>query len=92
VTGNEADRQVFTEPSIRNVAETGPYFHDGSVKTLTEAVRLMADHQLGISVSNEQVISIIAFLNSLTGSIDPGYIAMPYLPKSSKTTPAPEPS
>jgi cytochrome c peroxidase len=92
VTGEEADRQVFKVPSLRNIAETGPYFHDGSVKTLNEAVRLMADHQLGIPVSNEQVISIIAFLNSLTGNIDPAYIAMPDLPESSATTPAPDPS
>jgi cytochrome c peroxidase len=89
VTGEEADRQFFKVPSLRNIAETGPYFHDGSVKSLNEAVRLMADHQLGIPVTNEQVISIIAFLNSLTGDIDLAYIELPELPESSESTPPP---
>jgi cytochrome c peroxidase len=92
VTANEADRQFFKVPSLRNIAETGPYFHAGSVATLNEAVRLMAEHQLGIPVSNEQVISIIAFLNSLTGEIDPTYIAIPELPESGESTPAPNPT
>jgi cytochrome c peroxidase len=92
VTAEEADRQVFKVPSLRNIAETGPYFHDGSVGSLNEAVRLMADHQLGLPVTNEQVISIIAFLNSLTGEIDPAYIAMPELPESGENTPAPDPT
>jgi cytochrome c peroxidase len=89
VTGEEADRQFFKVPSLRNIAETGPYFHAGSVKSLNEAVRLMADHQLGIPVTNEQVISIIAFLNSLTGDIDLAYIEPPELPESSELTPPP---
>ena len=89
ITGKESDRQVFKVPSLRNVAETGPYFHNGSVKTLNEAVRLMADHQLGISVTDEQVISIISFLNSLTGDIDLTYIKRPELPESSESTPPP---
>jgi len=89
ITGKEADRQVFKVPSLRNVAETGPYFHNGSVKTLNEAVRLMADHQLGISVTDEQVISIVSFLNSLTGDIDRAYIKKSELPESSESTPPP---
>jgi len=92
VTGEEADRQVFKVPSLRNIAHTSPYFHNGSVTSLNEAVRLMADHQLGIPATNEQVISIIAFLNALTGSIDPAYIAMPELPPSSESTPKPDPT
>lgn len=92
VTGEDADRQVFKVPSLRNVSHTGPYFHDGSVGSLNEAVRLMARHQLGLEMSNEQVISIIAFLNSLDGEIDQAYIAMPELPESSDATPAPDPS
>lgn len=92
VTGVEADRQFFKVPSLRNIAETSPYFHDGSVKSLNDAVRLMADHQLGIPVTNEQVISIIAFLNALTGEVDPAYIAKPVLPESSESTPVPDPS
>jgi len=92
VTGAEADRQFFKVPSLRNIAQTAPYFHTGSVASLNEAVRLMADHQLGIPVTNEQVISIIAFLNALTGKIDPAYIAMPELPPSSESTPLPDSS
>ena len=92
VTGVEADRQLFKVPSLRNIAQTSPYFHDGSVASLNEAVRLMADHQLGIPVTNEQVISIIAFLNALTGNIDPAYIAMPELPESSQSTPLADPT
>ena len=92
VTGVEADRQFFKVPSLRNISQTAPYLHDGSVASLNEAVRLMADHQLGIPVTNEQVISIIAFLNALTGNIDPAYIAMPELPESSESTPSPDPT
>jgi cytochrome c peroxidase len=92
VTENDADKQVFKVPSLRNVSQTGPYFHDGSVASLNEAVRLMATHQLGIPVTNEQVISIIAFLNSLDGSIDEDFIMMPELPESGEVVlPEPEP-
>ena len=92
VTGAEGDKQVFKVPSLRNVSHTAPYFHDGTVASLNEAVRLMAQHQLGIELSNEQVISIIAFLNALDGEIDQAYITMPELPASSDTTPAPDPT
>jgi cytochrome c peroxidase len=66
VTKNEADKMVFKVPSLRNVAKTGPYFHDGSVKTLEEAVSIMAQHQLGKQLTPEQVKDIVTFLNSLT--------------------------
>lgn len=92
VTGAETDRQVFKVPSLRNIAGTGPYFHTGSVATLEEAVRLMADHQLGIAVNDAQVRSIMDFLTALNGEIDAAYIARPELPASSATTPAPDPS
>jgi len=91
-TGQDTDRQFFKVPSLRNIAETGPYFHTGAVESLNEAVRLMADHQLGKELNNEEVVSIIAFLNSLTGEIDAAYIAEPELPESSASTPAPDPS
>jgi cytochrome c peroxidase len=91
ITGDAADKQVFKVPSLRNVSQTGPYFHDGSVASLNEAVRLMAEYQLGIPVTNEQVISIIAFLNSLDGRIDEDFIMMPELPESGEVAPEPEP-
>ncbi|MCP4001178.1 MAG: cytochrome-c peroxidase [Gammaproteobacteria bacterium] len=87
VTGKNEDMQVFKVPSLRNVSQTGPYFHDGSVGSLNEAVRLMARHQLGVELTNEQVISIIAFLNSLDGTIDDDFIMMPELPASGKVLP-----
>jgi cytochrome c peroxidase len=68
VTKNEADKKFFKVPSLRNVAKTGPYFHDGSIKTLEQAVSIMAEHQLGKQLSNEQVASIVTFLGSLTGT------------------------
>lgn len=65
VTGNAADRGVFKVPSLRSVAKTGPYFHDGSVATLPEAVRLMARHQLGRELDEKSVNEIVSFLGAL---------------------------
>lgn len=69
VTKSEVDKYVFKVPSLRNIAKTGPYFHDGKVKTLEEAVTLMGTHQLGRDLRPEQVSEIVTFLNSLTGKI-----------------------
>jgi cytochrome c peroxidase len=55
-------------PSLRNVAATAPYFHDGSAATLEEAVRRMAAAQLNRTVNDEQVASLVAFLHTLTGN------------------------
>ncbi len=92
VTGAEADNFFFKVPSLRNVAETGPYFHDGSVATLREAVTLMARHQLGKTLAEADAADLLAFLGALTGSIDPAYVAVPPLPESGPDTPAPDPS
>lgn len=67
VTGLESDKKVFKVPSLRNIAQTGPYFHDGSVKSLDEAIKLMAKHQLGQDVGHGFVKHVKAFLGSLTG-------------------------
>ena len=56
-------------PSLRNVAKTGPYLHDGSVETLEEVVRLMARYQLGREMPEEDVRRIVAFLHSLTAPL-----------------------
>jgi cytochrome c peroxidase len=66
VTGDEADRDVFKVPSLRNVALTAPYFHDGSVATLDDAVRVMARRQLGREIAEHEVARLVAFLRSLT--------------------------
>ena len=91
-TGNEADRGFFKVPSLRNIAETGPYFHDGSIEQLEEAVRIMAKHQLGKTLDDTQVRNIVTFLESLTGEVPAALAAAPSLPPSSPTTPAPDPS
>jgi cytochrome c peroxidase len=89
VTGNEADRFVFKVASLRNVAKTGPWFMDGSITDLNQAIRLMARHQLGKQLTDPDVASIRAFLESLTGTPDASYIAKPELPPSGPSTPAP---
>lgn len=92
VTGEVADRHVFKVPSLRNVAKTAPYFHDGSIATLEEVVEIMGAHQIGIQLENVQIADIIAFLGSLTAELDLDYIAEPELPESGPDTPAPDPS
>lgn len=67
VTKDEEDRNVFKVPSLRNVAVTAPYFHDGSAKTLDEAVDVMFTFQLGRIPSAEDKVLIIKFLKTLTG-------------------------
>jgi cytochrome c peroxidase len=67
VTGDPADKHVFKVPSLRNVALTAPYFHDGSAKTLDEAVDVMFKFQLGRTASRADKAAIVAFLNTLTG-------------------------
>jgi len=92
LTGNAADRHVFKVPSLRNIAETGPYFHDGSITDLSEAVRIMGYHQIGVTLSADQVNDVVAFLKSLTGEVDVLYVTPPTLPKNGPNTPAPDPS
>jgi cytochrome c peroxidase len=67
VTKNEADLYVFRVPSLRNVAITAPYFHDGSAQTLTEAIEQMTKYQLGRPLAKKQIELIAEFLNTLTG-------------------------
>ncbi len=69
ITGREEDKNVYKVPSLRNVAITYPYFHDGSASTLEEAVKKMAYHQLGITLTDEEVTKIVDFLKSLTGEM-----------------------
>jgi cytochrome c peroxidase len=60
--------EIVRVPSLRNVATTAPYFHDGSAATLEDAVRRMAAAQLDRSLTGEQIASIVAFLQTLTGN------------------------
>ena len=88
-TKQDVDKQVFKTPILRNVEKTAPYFHDGSVATLDEAVKLMANHQLAKDLSDAEVKSIVAFLASLTGDLPGVNIPKPY-PSTAKT-PKPNP-
>ncbi|MCG9891780.1 MAG: c-type cytochrome [Thermosynechococcaceae cyanobacterium MS004] len=67
VTRDPADRFVFRVPSLRNVALTAPYFHDGSAKTLEEAIAIMVKYQLGRSLPPKHIQRIAEFLRTLTG-------------------------
>lgn len=66
-TNSEQDIQVFRVPSLRNVADTPPYFHDGSVDNLEQVVSLMARHQLGREIPATDIRLIVEFLKSLSG-------------------------
>jgi cytochrome c peroxidase len=76
VTKKDEDRYVFRVPMLRNVAKTAPYFHDGSVERLDDAVRVMASVQLGRTLDAQTVAAIAAFLESLSGAV-PSHFAPP---------------
>ena len=79
-TQKPEDTYIFKVPQLRNVAMTPPYFHDGSVATLGDAVRVMARLQLGRTVSDDDVTHIVAFLNTLTGEVPAHFASVPTLP------------
>ncbi|MCU7803586.1 MAG: cytochrome-c peroxidase [Candidatus Thiodiazotropha sp. (ex Lucinoma borealis)] len=78
VTGNETDKNLWRVPTLRNLTYTAPYMHTGAVKTLDEAVRVMAKTQLDKSLSNQAVEEILAFLDALNGEFPEQ--TMPRLP------------
>lgn len=84
-TKNEADTYMFKVPPLRNIAKTAPYFHDGSVAKLSDAVRVMALAQLGKKLGDEDVEDIVAFLESLTGEIPANFLSAPVLPEGAFT-------
>ena len=92
VTGNDADLHVFKAPSLRNITKTGPYFHDGSIATVDEAVKLMAKHQLGKDLADADVKKIVTFLGALEGKLNADYVKAPKLPDSGPDTPKPDPT
>jgi cytochrome c peroxidase len=89
VTGKDADRFKFKVPTLRNVEMTYPYFHDGEAETLSEAVDVMGQLQLGKKFSDEENSQIVAFLKTLTGD-QPSFL-LPVLPPSTDKTPQPKP-
>ena len=66
-TQAERDRHRFKVPGLRNIELTAPYFHDGSMATMDDAIRAMAKYQLGIELPQEEVDKIVAFFRTLTG-------------------------
>jgi len=69
LTKREEDRYVFKVPSLRNIALTAPYMHDGRMGTLRKAVELMSLYQLGRSIEPEEIDAIVVFLKTLTAPI-----------------------
>jgi len=80
VTKNNDDLYLFKTPSLRNVAKTAPYFHDGSIANLTQVVRIMSKIQLNKQLSDGEAASIVAFLNSLTGAAPETYAPLEPFP------------
>jgi len=80
ITHFAADRMVFKVPSLKNIAQTAPYFHDGSTTTLEAAIQLMGHYELGIELLPDEIGAIAAWMRSMTGKPDPAYIAVPQLP------------
>ena len=80
VTKDPADMYVFKVPGLRNVAMAPPYFHDGSAKTLPEAVGIMSKVQLGKTLSDQDTKAIVTFLGSLTGKLPQNFAEAPVLP------------
>jgi len=82
VTKSENDKFVFKVPVLRNVVMTSPYFHDGSVDRLEDAIWIMGKIQLGKDLLKDQVQNIVAFLHALTGEIPADVLTVPILPSS----------
>lgn len=80
VTKAEADKFVFKAPILRNVQMTAPYFHDGSVGRLPDAVRIMGLVQLGTDLAEARIEAIVQFLQALTGRLSADILTPPILP------------
>jgi cytochrome c peroxidase len=90
VTKKEEDKHVFKVPILRNVTRTYPYFSKGKIWDIKEAVKIMAEYQLGQKLTEDEVDKIVAFLDSLTGEIPKEALQLPILPPSAPNTPKPQ--
>ena len=84
---NQTNSVSNKTPSLRNITETAPYFHNGQIWSLAEAVKEMGSVQLGIEISDKEASKIVTFLKSLTG--EKPAIVYPQLPESNDKTPKP---
>ena len=87
VTETVDDEYVFRASPLRNIALTAPYFHSGKVWDLAVAVEIMAESQLGESLAPEETVQLVAFLESLTGTLPA--VTLPVLPAETAATPRP---
>ncbi len=85
VTGDLQDLYVFKVPSLRNVAVTPPYFHDGSVPKLERAVQIMGSTQLGRQIQEDVIKDLSEFLKALTGTVPKSLAEAPLLPQAGLT-------
>ena len=83
-TGKASDSHLYQVPSLRNVAHTAPYMHNGAVETLDEAVCVMGSTQLNRELDEAQVADLVAFLEALTGEYPA--VTMPRLPETPRGT------
>ena len=90
VTHNEADLYIFKVPSLRNITRTYPYFHDGSVWNLRDATQIMSRVQVGRELTDEDVDNLMAFYESLEGTIPEYALQGPVLPASTDATSRPD--
>jgi len=80
VTKNEDDKMLFKVPSLRNIEKTHPFFHDGSVDNLEEAVKIIASLQLSKDLTDQEVDKIVTFLKTLTGTVPEDLAKAPEMP------------
>jgi cytochrome c peroxidase len=76
-TGQAADQYMFKVPGLRNIVHTAPYFHDGSVEDLGEAIRIIAKVNLNKDLTDEQVAQMLSFMGALTGEINEEWTTVP---------------
>ncbi len=88
VTKDVKDKYVFKVPLLRNIELTAPYFHNASTWSLNEAVNIMAEYQLGVTLTEKETSKIVEFLKTLTG--EQPSIIYPTLPPSTASTPKPD--
>ena len=69
IINNPNHKNVFKVPTLRNINKTAPYFHDGSAKTLEDAIRTMTKYNLGVELEDKEVDKIVAFLKTLDGKL-----------------------
>lgn len=92
-TKNDADKYFFKVPGLRNIEQTGPYMHDGAIKTLEQMVGIMSEHQTpGGKLSAADTSNVVAFLKALTGAPPADYVKPPTPHESGPKTPKPDPT